>query len=238
VNETIKVDIWSDVACPWCFVGKRKFEAGAAAFAAEAAKTGGTAPDVVIEYHSFELMPNAPTEFEGSTADFLAEYEHVPKDQVEGMIAQVTRVAAHVGLAYDYDGLQHTNTVKAHELLHYAKAHGVQLDAVERLMQAHFVNGEHIGRIEDLADLGAELGLDRADIIRALTAGEYLPAVRADQAQATAYGIGGVPFFVLDGKYGISGAQEPTVFAQALGQVWSEASGITEASATTEEKSA
>jgi predicted DsbA family dithiol-disulfide isomerase len=232
VSEKIKVDIWSDVACPWCYVGKRKFEAGAAAFAAEAAGAGGTAPEVVIEYHSFELSPDTPVDFAGSAADFLAGHKRMPKEQAEAMIARVTGIAADVGLSYDYDSLQHTNTVKAHELLHYAKAHGVQLEAVERLMQAYFVNGEHIGRIDDLADLGAELGLDRADIIRALTAGEYLPAVRADQAQAIEYGINGVPFFVLDGKYGISGAQDSTVFAQALGQVWSEAS------ANTEEKSA
>lgn len=221
MNETIKVDVWSDVACPWCYIGKRKFEAGAAAFAAEA---GENAPDVVVEYHSFELSPDTPVDFEGSAADFLAGHKRMPKEQAEGMIANVTGIAAQVGLEYDYDSLQHTNTVKAHELLHYAKAHGVQLEAVERLMKAYFVDGEHVGRIDDLADLGAELGLDRGDIIRSLTANEYLPAVRADQAQAIQYGINGVPFFVLAGKYGVSGAQDPTVFAQALGQVWSEAS--------------
>ena len=213
--------MWSDIACPWCYIGKRKFEAGAAAFAAE---VGENAPDVVIEYHSFELSPDTPVDFEGSAADFLAGHKGMPTEQAQSMLANVTGIAAQVGLTYDYDSLQHTNTVKAHELLHYAKTHGVQLEAVERLLKAYFVEGKHVGRNEDLADLGAELGLDRADIIRSLTAKEYLPAVRADQAKAIEYGINGVPFFVLDGKYGVSGAQDPTVFAQALGQVWSEAS--------------
>ena len=224
VSETIKVDIWSDIACPWCYIGKRKFEAGAATFAAEA---GQDAPDVVVEYHSYELAPDTPVDFDGSELEFLATHKGVPADQVKGMLDRVTGIAADVGLAYDYDALQHTNTVKAHELLHYAKAHDVQLAAVERLLKAYFIEGHHVGRIEDLADLGAELGLDRGDIIRSLTENEYLPAVRADQAQAQQYGINGVPFFVIDGKYGVSGAQDPATFAQVLQQVWTENSPAT-----------
>jgi predicted DsbA family dithiol-disulfide isomerase len=115
-----------------------------------------------------------------------------------------------------------TNTIKAHELLHYAKAHGRQLDMKESLLKAYFVDGGHVGRIDDLADLAAGIGLDRADVVRALTENEYLAAVKADVAQANEYGIQGVPFFVIDGKYGISGAQDPDTFAQALRQVQSE----------------
>jgi predicted DsbA family dithiol-disulfide isomerase len=112
--------------------------------------------------------------------------------------------------------------VKAHQLLHYAKAHGVQLQAKERLLSAYFVEGKHVGRIEDLADLAAEIGLDRADVVRSLTDDEYLGDVRGDQALAQEYGIQGVPFFVIDGKYGVSGAQEAATFAQVLDQVWGE----------------
>ena len=219
MSETIKVDIWSDIACPWCYIGKRKFEAGAERFAAAA---GADAPEVVIEYHSYELSPDTPVDFAGSEIDFLATHKGMPAEQVQGMLDNVTGIAASVGLAYDFGSLQHTNTVKAHELLHYAKAHGIQLAAVERLLKAYFVEGAHVGRIEDLADLGAELGLDRADVVRSLTENEYLPAVRADQAQGQAYGINGVPFFVIDGKYGVSGAQDPDTFAQVLQQVWTE----------------
>ena len=224
MSETIKVDIWSDVQCPWCYIGKRKFEAGAALF------DGG----VEVEYHSFELAPDTPVDFAGSPVDYLSERKGIPVAQVTEMLARVTGIAESVGLHYDYDSVHQTNTVISHELLHYAKAHGRQLDMKERLLKAYFVDGRHVGRIEDLADLAAEIGLDRADVVRALTAHDYLADVKADVAQANAYGIQGVPFFVIDGKYGISGAQEPEAFAGALRQAQAdqdEAGAATPASA-------
>ena len=136
--------------------------------------------------------------------------------------AAPTGVAAKAGLEYRFDLLQHTNTVKAHELLHFAKAEGRQREMAERLMSAYFTEGRHVGRIDDLVELATEAGLD-ADAARdALQSGRYLADVRADQAQAQEYGIQGVPFFVIDGKYGVSGAQNPEVFTQALTQVWAE----------------
>ena len=217
VSDSIKIDIWSDIACPWCYIGKRKLEDGIAVF-----ETTDSAVPVEIEYHSYELAPDTPVDFEGSEIDFLAAHKGFPAEQIGPMLERVTGIAASVGLDYDYDNLKHTNTIKAHQLIHYAKAHGVQLAAKERLLKAYFVEGRHVGHVEDLADLGAELGLDRADIIRSLEADEYLAAVRADQAQAQAYGIQGVPFFVIDGKYGVSGAQDASAFAQVLQQVASE----------------
>lgn len=208
-TSPIKVDVWSDVQCPWCYIGKRKFEAGAEAF-------GG---DVEVEYHSYELAPDTPVDFDGSPAQYLSERKGMPLAQVEQMLTQVTNVAASVGLEYDYESVHQTNTVKAHELIHYAKAKGRQLEMKERLLKAYFVNGEHVGRIEDLADIAAELGFDRADVVRSLEQNEYLAAVKADVAQASAYGIQGVPFFVIDGKYGVSGAQDAATFAQVLQQV-------------------
>ncbi|MEC5177700.1 putative DsbA family dithiol-disulfide isomerase [Cryobacterium sp. MP_M5] len=212
VSETIKVDIWSDVQCPWCYIGKRKFEAGAALFDG----------DVEVEYHSFELAPDTPVDFDGSPVDYLSQRKGLPVAQVEEMLERVTGIAESVGLHYDYDSVHQTNTVISHELLHYAKAHGRQLEMKERLLKAYFVDGLHVGRIEDLADLAAEIGLDRADVVRALTGHDYLADVKADVAQANAYGIQGVPFFVIDGKYGISGAQDPDTFAQALRQAATE----------------
>ncbi|MDY7527619.1 MULTISPECIES: DsbA family oxidoreductase [Cryobacterium] len=222
MSETIKVDIWSDVQCPWCYIGKRKFEAGAALFDGS----------VEVEYHSFELAPDTPVDFAGSPIDYLSERKGIPVAQVTEMLARVTGIAESVGLHYDYDSVHQTNTVISHELLHYAKAHGRQLDMKERLLKAYFVDGRHVGRIEDLADLAAEIGLDRADVVRALTAHDYLADVKADVAQANAYGIQGVPFFVIDGKYGISGAQDPEAFAGALRQAQAdqnEAAGTTAA---------
>ncbi|MBC7441131.1 MAG: DsbA family oxidoreductase [Ramlibacter sp.] len=214
MSETIKVDIWSDVQCPWCYIGKRKFEAGAALFDGE----------VEVEYHSYELAPDTPVDFDGSPVDYLSQRKGLPLAEVEQMLERVTGIAESVGLHYDYDSVHQTNTVISHELLHYAKAHGRQLDMKERLLKAYFIDGRHVGRIEDLADLAAEIGLDRADVVRSLTANEFLAAVKADVAQAAAYGIQGVPFFVIDGKYGISGAQDPATFAQALSQAQAERS--------------
>lgn len=219
MSESIKIDIWSDIACPWCYIGKRKFETGAAAFAE---KAGADAPDVTIEYHSYELAPDTPVDFDGSEIDFLSTHKGMPADQVKGMLDNVAGIAKATGLDYNFDTLKHTNTVKAHQLLHYAKAHGKQVEAKERLLKAYFTEGRHVGRIEDLADLAAEIGLDRDDVIRSLSADEHLDAVRADQALGQAYGIQGVPFFVIDGKYGVSGAQEAETFAQVLDQVWTE----------------
>lgn len=216
MSDPIKVDIWSDVQCPWCYIGKRKFEAGARAF-------GG---DVEIEYHSFELAPDTPVDFDGTPTDYLSQRKGMPTAQVEKMLAQVTGIAASVGLAYDYDHVHQTNTVKAHELIHYAKARGRQLEMKERLLEAYFINGEHVGRIEDLADIAAELGFDRDDVVRSLESNEYLAAVKADVAQAETYGIQGVPFFVIDGRYGVSGAQEAETFAKVLAQVAEEKAAV------------
>jgi predicted DsbA family dithiol-disulfide isomerase len=209
VSTPIKVDIWSDVQCPWCYIGKRKFEEGAREFGDE----------VEVEYHSFELAPDTPVDFDGTPIDYLSQRKGIPLDQVEMMLDRVTSVAANVGLDFHYEDVHQTNTVKAHELLHFAKSRGLQLEMKERLLKAYFVDGGHVGRIADLADLAAEVGLDRADAVVALESGQYVADVKADVAAAQAYGIQGVPFFVIDGKYGISGAQEPDAFRQALSQV-------------------
>lgn len=217
-THPIKVDIWSDIACPWCFIGKRKFEAAVAS----------SGIPVEIEYHSFELSPGTPAEFSGRHEEYLASHLGVSVEQAKAMGERVTGIAATVGLNYDYARLQTTNTVLGHQAIHYAKAHGKQSEMKERLLKAYFEEGRHVGRIADLADLAAEIGLDRDDVVRSLSAGEYLAAVHADVALAGELGIRGVPFFVIDGKYGISGAQESATFAQALAQVDAERSAVTE----------
>jgi len=222
VSEPIKIDIWSDIACPWCYIGKRKFEAGTGLFAG-----AGDGRDVEVEYHSFELSPDTPVDFDGSEVDFLAGHKGMPAEQVGQMLERVSGIASSVGLDYDFDNLKHTNTVKAHELLHFAKAHGKQLELAERLFKAYFVEGGHVGRVDDLADLAAEVGLDRAEALAALESEQYLADVREDQRTATEFGINGVPFFVIDGKYGVSGAQDAATFAQVLEQVWGEREAVT-----------
>jgi len=216
VSEPISIDIWSDIACPWCYIGKRNLEKGLEAVAGD-----DDAPQVNVTFHSFELSPDTPVDFDGDEIDFLAGHKGMPRDQVEQMLANVTGVAEKAGLQYRFDLLQHTNTVKAHELLHFAKAHGLQHELEERLMSAYFTEGKHVGRIDDLVALAVEVGLDADAAREALETEQYLPAVRQDQAQARAYGIQGVPFFVIDGQYGISGAQPPAAFENVLRDLWS-----------------
>lgn len=216
----IEVHVWSDVACPWCYIGKRNLEKGMADFAG----TGVSLP-VEVTYHSFELAPDTPVEYEGSEIEFLMSHRGVSAEQARAMIDRVIGVALAAGLRYDYNALQHTNTIKAHQLLHYAKERDRQLDMKERLLSAYFTEGRHVGRVEDLADLAAEIGLDRHDVARSLTEGEYLGAVRADMSRAHAYGIRGVPFFVIEDRYGISGAHPSEVFAKVLDRAATDRAG-------------
>lgn len=209
MSEPISVHVWSDIACPWCFIGKRRFEKGLAQFGGE----------VTLEYHSFELAPDTPVDFEGSEADFPAGYKGISKDRVAQMLAQVTELAAGEGLAYDYDSLRHTKTLKAHQVLHLAKAKGLQLELIERLFSAYFEQGKHVGHDDDLVMLATEVGLDGSEVRRVLAEGTYAGAVQEDIDTARSLGINGVPFYVIDGKYGISGAQAPETFASALQRV-------------------
>ena len=162
MSEAVKVDVWSDVQCPWCYIGKRKFEDGAAQFG------GG----VEVEYHSFELAPDTPVDYEGTTLEYLSERKGMPVAQVKEMLERVTGIASSVGLDFDYEHVHQTNTVKAHELIHFAKSKGCQLDVKERLLKAYFVEGHHVGHIDDLADLAAEIGLDRAEVVTRSRSGD------------------------------------------------------------------
>jgi len=221
MSHPIDVQIWSDVQCPWCYIGKRKFEAAVEQFAGE----------VTVTYRSFELAPDTPVDFEGSPVDYLSERKGVSPAQAQQMVDRVSSIAETVGLEYHYERIQQTNTVLAHELLHFAKVHGRQAELKERLLRAYFTEGRHIGRADDLADLAAEVGLDRAAAATALAEHTHLAEVKADMAQAVAYGIQGVPFFVIEEKYGISGAQETASFLAALNQASAESASPTQVGA-------
>ncbi|MCU1431352.1 MAG: disulfide bond formation protein DsbA [Actinotalea sp.] len=213
MSSVLTLDVWSDIACPWCYIGKRKLEEGLRRYAA-----AEDALPVQVEYHSFELSPDTPVDFEGSAVDFLAGHKGLPAAQVGQMLSNVRQVAASVGLAYDFDALRHTSTGKAHQVLHLAKARGLQLELAERLFRAYFEEGRHLGHDDELASLGHEVGLDHAEVLAALADGRYADDVRADVAQAREYGINAVPFIVIDGRYGVSGAQDPSVVERGLRQ--------------------
>ncbi|WP_309620431.1 DsbA family oxidoreductase [Salinibacterium sp.] len=217
MNNPIKVDIWSDVQCPWCYIGKRRFEAGAAEFGGE----------VEVEYHSFELAADTPVDFDGTPTDYLSQHKGIPAEQVAQMLTNVTNIAKSVGLDYDYEHVHQTNTVVSHELIHFAKSKGRQGEMKERLLEAYFVRGEHVGRIPSLVAIAEELGFDGPEVTEALENRTFLADVKADVALAREYGIQGVPYFVIDGKYGVSGAQEATTFANVLTQVQAERSAAT-----------
>lgn len=217
MTSPIRIDVWSDIACPWCYIGKRNLENGIAA-----ASAGDDAPAVEVTFRSFELAPDTPVDFDGGETDYLATHKGISHDDAQRMLDRVTGIAAQVGLEYRFDQLKHTNTVKAHELLHYAKEQGRQHEVAERLMSAYFGEGRHLGKEDELVDLAADAGLDPEEARDALRSGRFLDAVRADQAQAVTYGIQGVPFFVIDEKYGVSGAQPAEAFTQIVQQVWAE----------------
>lgn len=212
--EKLRVDIWSDIACPWCYIGKRRFETALQDFAHK--------DNVEIVYHSFELDPSGPALNPQTSAQMLAQkYGRTPA-QAQQMLGQVTEAAASEGLTYDFDQVKLANTFLAHQMIQFAAAQNLGPQMKERLLKAYFTDGANLSDLDTLVKLGAEVGLNAEQVRAALGSGEYAPSVRQDEAQAQSLGISGVPFFVLGGKYGISGAQGPEVFGQALNQVWAE----------------
>lgn len=213
----MKIEIWSDIACPWCYIGKRRFEAALAAFPHR--------DEVDVRWRSFQLDPTLPDHYEGTEVQYLSERKGIDPAQLAGMLEQVTVQAAGEGLSYDYDSLVVANSFSAHRLIHLARAEGgnAAADAAkEALLSAHFEKGQDIGSADTLAEIGGRVGVD-PERVRAMLAGEeFTEDVNADIAQARSLGISGVPFFVLDDKYGISGAQPTDLFASALDQAWQE----------------
>lgn len=211
----MKVEIWSDVVCPWCYIGKRRFEEALADFAHK--------DDVEVIWRSYQLSPDSEKSVGKTVNEHLAHKYNVSLEQAQAMNDRVTGVAKEVGLDYHMEKAQHSNTFDAHRLIHLAAHHGLQDAAKERLMKGYFTEGAPIGDDETLVRLVSEVGVS-ADEARAVLAGnEYADEVRADLKRGAMFGIQGVPFFVLDEKYGVSGAQPSELFADALQQAWADA---------------
>jgi predicted DsbA family dithiol-disulfide isomerase len=206
------VEIWSDIACPWCYVGKRRFEAALARFEHR--------DDVTVTWRSFELDPAAPRERASDGASHLAEKYGTSREQALEMQAHMTGVAATEGLDFRFDLQRGGNTFDAHRLLHLAAEHGMQDALKERFMRAYMTEGRAIGDPETLEDLAVEAGLPREAVAELLGGDRFAAEVREDERTASALGIHAVPFFVVDRSLGASGAQPPELLAEMLRQGW------------------
>ncbi|MEV5843430.1 DsbA family oxidoreductase [Streptomyces sp. NPDC051985] len=205
---TLRIDVWSDVVCPWCYIGKRRLETALGRFE--------HADEVEVRWHSFQLDPAHPRGDRRPVLDALARKTGAPPAQVRAMIRQVTELAAAEGLRYDLERAVAVNTVDAHRLSHLAEAHGLGAEMHERLLRAHLGEGEAVDDPDTLVRLGAEVGVPEDEIRRTLAGDAYEAAVAADVREARRYGATGVPFFVLDRTYGLSGAQPADTFLSAL----------------------
>ncbi|RPE08744.1 DsbA family oxidoreductase [Chitinophaga lutea] len=207
----MKIDIWSDVACPFCFIGKRHLEAALEKFPHR--------DEVEVTWHSFELDPGAQKDYNENQYELLAKKYGMSPEQAKATTERVEASGAATGIRFDFDKVIPTNTFNAHRLIQLAAQQGKQNEVEELLFTAYFTDGKHIGHIETLEAIGAAAGLDTTGLF---TSDAYTDAVRADEAQAQQLGIRGVPFFVFDYKYAVSGAQPVNAFEQTLQKVWEE----------------
>jgi predicted DsbA family dithiol-disulfide isomerase len=210
----MRVDVWSDVVCPWCYIGKRRFEQALSQF--------DHRDDVEIVWRSFELDPGAPAVREDDYATRLATKYGVSRDEAAGMIDRMVNAGAGDDLDFRFDVAQPGNTFDAHRLLHLAAGRGRQTVLKERFLRATFTEGEPIGDRAVLARLAVETGLDAEEVTDVLEHDGFADAVRADEQYANALGINAVPFFVIDSRYGVAGAQSPDVLLDVLEQAWTE----------------
>lgn len=211
----MKIEIWSDVMCPFCYIGKRNFETALNQLAEK--------NRIEVEWKSFQLNPSLPFEApEKSYRDYLSETKGLSIQQVDSMLANVTNSAKQVGLDYNLDKAVMVNSFNAHKLIQYAKTVNKGDEAEERLFLAFFTEGKNIADIEELKSLGKEIGLDSAGIDKVFSDDKYAYLVKQDIQEARNLGVSGVPFFVLDRKYAVSGAQPPASFTKALERAFSE----------------
>lgn len=207
MTQKLQIDVWSDIACPWCYIGKRRLET-----ALERVGRDG----VELRWHSFELDPNAPREGTGSHLELLSKKYGASKADAQSMLDRVAGVAKGEGLDFQFETSQPSNTFDAHRLLHFAHEHGKQDALKERLFRAYFSEGARMGDREVLVRLATEVGLDAAAARSVVEGDAHALDVRQDQDEAREIGIRGVPFFVFGGRLAVSGAESADVLEKAL----------------------
>ncbi|MCA1053890.1 DsbA family oxidoreductase [Rossellomorea aquimaris] len=213
----MKIEVWSDFACPFCYVGKRRLEEALTSF------THG----VEVEYKSFELDPNAATDVDSNVYELLSKKYGASIEQAKNMARGMKDHGAQVGIEFNFDDNIPTNTFNAHRLSKLASDLGQGKEMTESLFKAHLTDGKHIGDKETLLSISEKAGLDREEAARVLEGSHFSEEVRFDEEEARQFGIQGVPFFVINRKYAISGAQPVEVFADTLKKVWEEENGST-----------
>lgn len=211
----MKIEVWSDYVCPFCYIGKRRLE--------EAIAQAGVGEDIEIVYKAYELDPNSLADSDRSMVEVLAEKYNVSVDEAKAMTDNVAMQAETVGLQYDFGKMTPANTFQAHRLAKLAEAKGLGEEATERLLKAYFIEGQKIGTRNILLELAKEIGLAVDEVETMLDSDAYIEDVKKDIQEAGQIGVQGVPFFVIDRKYAISGAQPTETFVDALEKAASEA---------------
>ena len=214
MQNKMKIEIWSDVMCPFCYIGKRNFETALDQF--------DNKQHIEVVWKSFLLDPSIPEVAEDSYHDYLVKRKNMSSSQVKGMLDNVSQAAKDVGLEYNFDKAVMVNSQNAHKLIQFAKTKGLGDQMEERLFKAFFTEGKSIADKNTLVQLGSEIGLDEADITSVFSDNTYVNLVNKDIQEGQQLGVQGVPFFVLDRKYGVSGAQPPQAFLENLEVAFSE----------------
>lgn len=210
----MRVDIWSDIRCPFCYIGKRKFENALEKFEDK--------ENVEVTWHSFQLDPNLKTQPETSTIDYFTKVKGVTKEQALQMFRGARKMAADVGLELNSESSVVANSFLAHQLLQFAKTKGLDNEVKEYLFEAQFAESKNIDDKDTLIDIAVAAGLDREETGNVLSSGKFADAVKKDEVIAQQIGVQGVPFFVFENKYAVSGAQAEETFLQVLEKVKSE----------------
>lgn len=210
----MKIEIWSDVMCPFCYIGKNNFE--------QALEKLPFKNEVEVEWKSFQLGPTLDPLKPQNTIEYFKEKKGLPAEQASQMIGQVAQMGKGAGIDFNFEKALIINTFAAHKLLHLAKKHAKANEMEEALFIAHFIDGKNVGDLEELISLAEKSGIDREEARQALTSDQFDNEVNQDIQEAKNNGISGVPFFILNGKYAVSGAQPIDVFADALQQTYKE----------------
>ncbi|MDF2694443.1 MAG: oxidoreductase [Labilithrix sp.] len=208
LTQGMRIDVWSDVICPWCWLGRARLDKAVAASADR--------DPIEIVYRSFELDPSSDRTLDIPTNEMLQKKFGMGQAQIDAMHARVAGLGQEEGIEFKFERARTSNTFEAHQLTHFAHEHGKRLAMVDRLFEANFKEGIRVGDRASLVKLAGEVGLDAAEAERALAEERFADAVRADQSAARELGIRGVPFFVFDGKAAVSGAESVATLQSAI----------------------